>query len=330
MPRLLSLSLNPSLFSSLFFTRNAVRNWARRLFFIGFVFAPVLDIFRLDLTQGHCILLGQPWTLSLPDIHHATSSDFFLQLVIRVFLPVFSIILLVLAISWRYGRLYCGWLCPHFTVVTLLNHLLIRASGKPSLWERKPLPTRQPDGHEQIPHKKYYLLFGLGIISFATLWAITLLSYLLPPFTLYFNLLHGQLTRNQTLFLGVATLLFTLEFLLARHFFCRFGCAVGVFQSLAWMGNPQARVVQFNKTLAKRCMDCNKACENQCPMRLKPRAAKRHKFSCTQCLDCVTACEQVQAAAARPSLLSWVDPPSKKSVVKHAAPITLRKCAGRK
>jgi ferredoxin-type protein NapH len=33
---------------------------------------------------------------------------------------------------------------------------------------------------------------------------------------------------------------FTLEFALARHLFCRFGCAVGLFQSLAWMANPGA------------------------------------------------------------------------------------------
>jgi ferredoxin-type protein NapH len=26
----------------------------------------------------------------------------------------------------------------------------------------------------------------------------------------------------------------------ARHLFCRFGCAVGLFQSLAWMANPKA------------------------------------------------------------------------------------------
>ena len=31
-------------------------------FFILFVFAPVFDLLRFDLTQGHLIVFGQPWT----------------------------------------------------------------------------------------------------------------------------------------------------------------------------------------------------------------------------------------------------------------------------
>ena len=34
-------------------------------FFILFVVAPPLDIFRYDLTLGHFIVLGMPWTLGL-------------------------------------------------------------------------------------------------------------------------------------------------------------------------------------------------------------------------------------------------------------------------
>lgn len=282
------------------------RLWLRLLFFIGFVFAPVLDIFRLDLTLGHFIVLGQPWTLGLSALADSPPLALFLNLVGRVFLPVLAVVGLVLWLSWRYGRIYCGWLCPHFAVVESLNQLLIRASGKPSLWEKKALPSRQADGRERVLNRWYYLPFAGAIVGFAALWALTLLSYLLPPFELYFNLWHGQLTRNQALFLSVATVIFSLEFLLARHWFCRFGCAVGVFQSLAWMGNSKAVVVQFDKTRAKSCAACNKACENDCPMRLKPRAAKRHKFSCTQCQQCIVACQQVQQQRQQPSLLSWV------------------------
>jgi len=37
-------------------------------FFLLFIFAPVLDIFRLDLYLGHFILFGQAWTLGLDPI----------------------------------------------------------------------------------------------------------------------------------------------------------------------------------------------------------------------------------------------------------------------
>jgi len=36
-------------------------------FFVLFLFAPVFDLLRFDLTQGHLIVFGQPWTLGLDD-----------------------------------------------------------------------------------------------------------------------------------------------------------------------------------------------------------------------------------------------------------------------
>ena len=43
----------------------APATWLQAGFFILFVVAPPLDIFRYDLTLGHFIVLGMPWTLGL-------------------------------------------------------------------------------------------------------------------------------------------------------------------------------------------------------------------------------------------------------------------------
>jgi polyferredoxin len=123
---------------------------------------------------------------------------------------------------------------------------------------------------------------------------------------IYGNLWHGELTRNQFVFITAATIAFTLEFTLARHLFCRFGCAVGLFQSLVWMVNRRAMVVGFDAERARVCASCNAACDNACPMRLKPRSIKRKMFTCTQCASCVSACEEVQRGNPEGSLLHWV------------------------
>ena len=133
-----------------------------------------------------------------------------------------------------------------------------------------------------------------------------LLSYLLPPWDIYHHLAHFTLPRGQGLFLAAATLFFSLEFLLARHLFCRFGCAVGLFQSLVWMANKRALVVGFARERVDECVSCHHACDNACPMRLKPRAIKRSILACTQCAQCIEACEQVQGRQGRQSLLYWV------------------------
>jgi polyferredoxin len=92
----------------------------------------------------------------------------------------------------------------------------------------------------------------------------------------------------------------------ARHLFCRYACAVGLFQSIAWMGNRKAMVIGFNRRRVEECVDCNSACDNVCPMRIKPRQIKRLMFTCTQCGQCANACSQVQSGNPDGSLLKWV------------------------
>ena len=72
------------------------------------------------------------------------------------------------------------------------------------------------------------------------------------------------------------------------------------------MCNRRGMVVGFDRDRARLCGDCNNACDNACPMRLKPRTVKRSMFTCTQCAQCLGACEQVQSTDRRASLLHWV------------------------
>ena len=91
-------------------------------------------------------------------------------------LPAVLIVGGFLAVAWRYGRLYCGWLCPHFSLVELLNHMLQKACGRLSLWNRKPTPR-----HGLKPDWRWWPVFVLLCLTMGFVWAITLLTYLLPP-----------------------------------------------------------------------------------------------------------------------------------------------------
>lgn len=280
------------------------RLWWRGAFFALFVLAPPLDLFRYDLTQGYFILLGHPWTLGIDSDSTLPAS---LNLILRGLLPLLALVAAGLWIAWRYGRLYCGWLCPHFSVVEIINALMRRASGKLSLWDKQPLPEQQSDGLRIRPHPAWWPVVAVAVLGFALLWAITLLTYLLPPAEVWSNLVHASLTRNQALFLAVATGLLVIEFSLARHLFCRYGCAVGLFQSLVWMGNPRAMVIDFDRAHAALCTDCDRSCEHACPMRLQPRRIKRRMFTCTQCQQCVQACDNVNHPKGHRGVLRMVD-----------------------
>ncbi|MCP5150697.1 MAG: 4Fe-4S binding protein [Ectothiorhodospiraceae bacterium] len=290
----------------------AVQGWrlaSRVAFFALFVLAPALDIFRLDLVAGHFVVLGHDWRLGLDGLSSGAISpaQAVARVVLRAFVPIAAVVGLLGWASWRFGRVYCGWLCPHFSVVETINGLWRRAWRRPGFWERAALPHRRADGRALASGWWWRAATVVAVVGFAFLWAVTLLTYLLPPAEVWGNLVALTPTRNQALFIGVATAVLAGEFAFARHLFCRFGCALGVFQSFVWIANRNAMVVGFDRARARACADCFKACEHACPMRLKPRAVKRLTFACTQCARCIEACDTVQAVASGgPSLLEWV------------------------
>ena len=276
-------------------------------FFILFALTPVLDIFRLDLNYGHFILFGNDLKLNLQDLANADADTFlfFKRIISYVLGPILAVAIVFLLIAWRWGRLYCGWLCPHFTVVEYINSFMRIASGKPSIWESK-LPEKQLDGTSAPINKWWWIPTIFMIVLFAFIWAILALTYLLTPSEIYSNLWNLNFTRNQSIFLIAVTIGFVIEFTLARHLFCRYTCAVGVFQSLVWMGNKKAMVVGYDSEHAKDCISCDKSCEHSCPMRVKPRSIKRKIFTCTQCFECINACTRVQQKNSKPPLLKML------------------------
>lgn len=281
-------------------------------FFALFVVAPVFDLFRYDLEANHAWVLGMEWRLGLDDFlaGRIGALEAGANVMLRLFLPLLAGAGLFLWVAWKWGRLYCGWLCPHFSVVETINRLMVRAFGKPSVWEKAPLPPWQPDGSRLRIDARWWLAVLPAATGFAFLWAVVFLTYLLPPFEVYANLFSGTLTRNQTIFITAATVVLSLEFLFARHLFCRFVCAVGLFQSLAWMSNKSAMVVGFRRNRASDCATClpekQSACDAVCPMRLTPRNIKRHMFTCTQCAQCIDACAETQRDNPDGPLLNWV------------------------
>ena len=156
----------------------------------------------------------------------------------------------------------------------------------------------------------------------------------MPPFQVYHGLFNFTLLRGEVIFLCAATTVLTLEFLFARHLFCRYGCAIGIFQSFAWIVNKKAMVVGFDRQRLSDCANCMKgcgtaanttlartarhaagdlpaipagsACDAVCPMRLKPRNVKRWMFACTQCGQCISACATTNRDNPNGQLLRWV------------------------
>ena len=275
----------------------------RITFFLLYLLAPVFNLLRFDLNSHTFFFLGSEWNIGIDTFKRSAQEcfsgqidtlDMLINFTELIFIPVILIIAIGAFVSWKWGLLYCGWLCPHESVVEIINNLMRRASGKFTLWDRKKLPEEQLDGTHIKPNKNWWLVTILVIFVLAFTWAIALLTYVLPPKEIYSNLIHATFTFPQSIFLIISTSLFIIEFTFARHFFCRFGCSIGLFQSLMWMLNKKAMVVGFDRNHVSECVGCDKSCEIACPIKLKPRAIKRKIYSCSQCMRCIDACESVQ------------------------------------
>jgi len=274
-------------------------------FFILFIFAPLLNIFRFDFELGHFIIFGQAWTISIDSILHGggDSIDAAIKIFSRVLIPAIAFIAISFVLIWKYGRIYCGWLCPHFSVVELINDLMLKQLNRVTLWEKASKVNKG-----LLPK----LIVISAALAMAFIWSVGLLSYLLDPKNLLVDLVHFNLGFGSSIFITAATIVFTADFIFARHIFCKFGCALGLFQSLIWMANKKAMIVKFDRNRAKACRECslqstNKPCDQACPMRLPTRNMKRAKFTCTQCVQCISACSNVQKDNPEGSLLSWVN-----------------------
>jgi len=277
---------------------------AKVAFFALFIFAPLLDIFRFDLVLGHFILFGQAWTINIDSILHGggDSVDAAIKIFSRVLLPGVAFVGISGYLIWKFGRIYCGWLCPHFSVVELVNDLMMKQLNRVTVWEKASIENKQ-----LLPR----IIVAVPAIAMAFVWAVALASYMLPPIPLLQDLVSLNLGFGATLFITVATIVFSADFIFARHVFCKYGCALGLFQSLIWMANNKAMVIKFDRSRAKVCRECvhyhkYKPCDQACPMRLPTQNMKRAKFTCTQCVQCVAACSSVQKDNPEGSLLSWV------------------------
>lgn len=253
--------------------------------------------------------MGMEWHAGLESLSAGavSASRASWTLVLSVFLPILGAGALLLYVAWRWGRLYCGWLCPHFSAVETINMLMRRASGKFSVWDTRRLPSRNPDGTSTRTSPVWWAVTVTVAVAFAFVWSVVFLTYLWSPLDVYRGLLQVELSRSQFIFLLSGTVALSVEFLFARHLFCQFACAVGIFQSIAWMSNRKAMVVGFARDRARDCSSCYSACDHVCPMRLRPRNIKRFIFSCAQCSQCIDACSIVQKSNPNGGLLSWVE-----------------------
>jgi MauM/NapG family ferredoxin protein len=222
--------------------------------------------------------------------------------------------LVVLVLTFVFGRSWCGWICPVGTTLDIFRFRRIS----------KKIGISIPDSLRKI---KFILLtvilsaalFGnlsLLILDPMTLWVRTLTGGIGPALNFGFTALERALANipwlvpslmkldaivRPTIFpleaIGVRLvwlplLLFGILIflnLLAERFWCRYLCPLGGL--LGWI----SRIALVKRTVESGCTKCGK-CERLCPTgTIDPaRNYSSDPAECTLCMDCLEACPTSQ------------------------------------
>jgi polyferredoxin len=269
-------------------------------FFWGLCFlGPALNLFRVDMIHQRLIWMQK----SLP-----------FQFNTLMWLPIgfYGAVILIGIISFIWGRLFCGWTCPHNTLTewTFTLRAMVGRAEKPR-W-MKLLLRKAPYWRELMfilsPMIALPLTFGLSLL---------LSFYVIPPDWALTQYVSGHphiaLVWGNGLFMLIGLFL-----LYAGNDFCRTCCPYGLAQSIsAYQEGSRWRPmeIRFSGDKVSQCRTCS-ACQIVCPVEIDPRGGtlegglKVGQFDgCFNCGECIDACKYIHSfKQAEPGLLSFKNP----------------------
>jgi polyferredoxin len=225
------------------------------------ILSPFLHIFRFDLPTTSLYLFGMRlW------VQHAFVFSLLLTLVIYV----------IVAASFLFGRVFCGWVCPQ----NLFNEL-----GRQ--WDAK------------------FGRAGTIVISFfiSLFGGFVVWSYGFDGIALLRQYAAGQVPVAPTVTILSMALFFTMAMAWWRTDICKVACPYGHLQSIiSNMETMHLKVINLpqNRDI---CASCG-LCAEICHVGVDPRTLDQKH--CVTCGDCLDACALVSSARKVPRVLNFV------------------------
>jgi len=196
---------------------------------------------------------------------------------------------LVSAVSFLYGRLWCGWTCPQTlasdfadSLRTRLDRALRARQGRPRFLLSRSLWTLAVLG----------VSLGTGVV-FACYW-------LAPPIVFAATRTPwGDPSAGLTVYLSTAVL--AADMLWLRRRFCSHACPYGPL--LSALGDRNTLAVRYLDERADDCIGCHK-CETDCPMGIDIKQGVG-QHACIGCGECIDSCNDVLGKRGKPGLIEF-------------------------
>lgn len=260
-------------------------------FWVLFFLSPMLNWFRVDMLDSNFVFLGEMY-------------PFEFEYVKWIPIVFYTLVLVIAVVSVIFGRLFCGWTCPHNTMTELTRGIRALAGREPEPMWMKRLFQKRPGLKPGFRIAAPFVALG-----FTTVMSLLLCSFIVPPEWIVSTYLMG--TPHIALVFGNLLFVFIGMFLLyCGHDFCRACCPYGMAQSISayQKGKWNPMEIQFKGDQETQCKTCT-ACRQVCPVDIDPRDALNLRVGqfdgCFNCGECIDACKTVQTYKEAPGLLSF-------------------------
>ena len=250
------------------------RRWLQYAVGVAGIVLPWTNILHVDVRKGSVIVFG----------YRASSGDG-LAALLYMFLAVWCLV----AVSYLYGRVWCGWVCPQ-TLASDFSETVKRRI-------ERVIGARKSSGRKKLAA----VLWGASCAVAALITGIVLTSYWIDP--------HVAIVAPFTpatepwpavAVWGIAALVFVDQIWIRRKF-CTDVCPYGAFLGIVADNNTLA--VRYLTERDDDCIRCGK-CVTQCPTGIDIKNGVG-QFGCIGCGECVDACNDVLGKRGIPGLIEY-------------------------
>lgn len=230
---------------------------------------PILNLRRINILAGsfYSLAIGPIWITDplsgLQVMLITLTAD--TSLLLSIALPV--------ALTFVFGRVFCGWMCPQNFLSELLDYIRQAfSSGRVAMI----LPS---------PKMRYLVLAAMLLL--ALLLGFPVANLISAPGIISVQISELIMTGAVGMELSLIGAISLIEFFMVRRFWCNLFCPVGGLLGIFRTAKTLKVVHLKEKDQCIKCGDCVKACQ----LGLNPMGGKIYPL-CHNCGDCIAACHR--------------------------------------
>jgi cytochrome c oxidase accessory protein FixG len=200
---------------------------------------------------------------------------------------------LLVTVSFLYGRLWCGWICPQ----TLASDFADSLKGRlDKAFHVRPAST--PRGAAFIASRTIWTALLLAV-SVGT--GMTLACYWIDPTTVWRSSVNPSYDATAAIVVYVVAAVILADMLWLRRKFCSSLCPYGAM--IGVLADKNTLAVRYLSERDDDCIHCGK-CEVDCPMGIDIKQGVG-QYDCIGCGECVDSCNDVLGKRGKLGLIEY-------------------------